>query len=175
MGYALRVPPPLRHEMVVPCFSDASDITRPLKNHGFLMVLLYPRKSCSRRKSFLNRAKIIRELYQQIIQKGHRKRCRTRSYFLYAFWTQLVSQNEPKMAPNVVPKKVCKTSSENMVPREPFLGLTPIDPRLGRQVSLPTPIGPRLSRQVSLTMALGERLYYCALSIIQKQHCLYRI
>ena len=35
MGYVLRVPPPLRHEMVVPCFSDASDITKQLENHGF--------------------------------------------------------------------------------------------------------------------------------------------
>ena len=42
-----------------------------------------------------------------------------------------------------------------MVPRESSLGLTPIDPRLGRQVSLPTPIGPRLGRQVSPTMAPG--------------------
>ena len=59
------------------------------------------------------------------------------------------------MVPTLVSHMVCNTTSEKTVPREPSLGLEPIDPRLSRQVSLPTPIGPRLSRQVSPTMAPG--------------------
>ena len=95
MGYVLRVPPPLRHEMVVPCFSDASDITKPLKNHGFLMVLLYQRKSCSRRKSFLNHAQISRKLYQKWYKKGIGKGAEPGHTFYTLFGPKL----SPKMSP----------------------------------------------------------------------------
>ena len=76
------------------------------------MVLLYQRTSCSRLKSLQNDTNMNPNLDQQMVKKGHRKRCRISSCFLYVFWTQIESQNKPKLAPNLVPQMVCKTSSE---------------------------------------------------------------
>ena len=70
-----------------------------------LMVFVISAKVVLATQIFLKSCQMIRKLYQQIYKKGIGKRCRTSSYFLYAFWTQIVSKNEPKMVPNVIPQK----------------------------------------------------------------------
>ena len=47
-----------------------------------------------------------------IFQKSYRKRCKISSCFLYAFLTEIDSQNRLKLAPNLAPQMKCKTSHE---------------------------------------------------------------
>ena len=131
------------------------EIAKPLKNQGVSMVLLYQQKSCLRFKSLQHDINMFPNLVQTWSKNDIGKGVESPLAFCMFFGPKMSPKTSPKWLQNWYQKWCAKRALKIWSQESPFLGLAPIDPRLGRQVSLPTPIEPRLGRLVSPTMAPG--------------------
>ena len=125
------------------------------KHQCVLIVLLYPQKSCLRFKSLQHDINMFPNLVQTWSKNDIGKGVESPLAFCMFFGPKMSPKTSPKWLQNWYQKWCAKRALKIWSQESPFLGLAPIDPRLGRQVSLPTPIEPRLGRLVSPTMAPG--------------------
>ena len=119
-------------------FSDTSKIAKPFEKqkHCFLMVLLYQQKSCLRFKSLQHDINMFPNLVQTWSKNDIGKGVESPLAFCMPFGPTMSPKTSPKWFQILYQKWCAKRALKRWSQESPFLGLAPIDPGLGRLVSV---------------------------------------